>query len=99
MSSGPQLFRVNPESWESDRVEEVDFSRLGLQERRDIQELDRNQTASHKRADSAGILAGMASHTLNDGFSARIAELLRRFIEEITPIVDDLENEAGEVEV
>ena len=38
MTSGPQLFRVNPESRESDRVEEVDFSRLGLQERRDIQE-------------------------------------------------------------
>ena len=38
MSSGPQLFRVNPESRESDRVEEVDFSRMGLRERKDIQE-------------------------------------------------------------
>ena len=38
MTSGPQLFRVNPESRESDRVEEVDFSRLGLRERKDIQE-------------------------------------------------------------
>ncbi len=52
-----------------------------------------------KRADSAGILVGMASHTLSDSFATRIAELLRRFIEEITPIVDDLENEADEVEV
>ena len=38
MSGEPQLFRVNPESRESQRVEEVEFSQLGLQERRDIQE-------------------------------------------------------------
>ena len=38
MSGEPQLFRVNPESRESDRIEEVDFGRLGFQERRDIQE-------------------------------------------------------------
>ncbi len=38
MSSKPQLFRVNPENRESERIEEADFGRLGLQERRDIQE-------------------------------------------------------------
>ena len=38
MSGEPQLFRVNPESQQSDRIEEVDFARLGLRERRDIQE-------------------------------------------------------------
>ena len=38
MSSESQLFRVNPESRESERVEEVDFSQLGLKERQDIQE-------------------------------------------------------------
>ena len=38
MSSEPQLFRVEPEKWESERIEEVDFSLLGFQERRDIQE-------------------------------------------------------------
>ena len=38
MSAGPQLFRVNSETRESDKVEEVNFARLGLQERRDIQE-------------------------------------------------------------
>ena len=38
MSSGPQLFRVNPGSTESERIEEVDFSQLGLRERQDIQE-------------------------------------------------------------
>ncbi len=38
MSGEPQLFRINPENRQSDRIEEVDFSRLGFQERRDIQE-------------------------------------------------------------
>ena len=38
MRAGPQLFRINRETRESDRVEEVEFARLGLQERRDIQE-------------------------------------------------------------
>ena len=38
MSSEPQLFRVNPESQQSERIEEVDFARLGLQERKNIQE-------------------------------------------------------------
>ena len=38
MSAEPQLFRINPGSNESERIEEVDFARLGFQERRDIQE-------------------------------------------------------------
>ena len=38
MTSEPQLFRVNPNSRESDRIEEVDFSKLGFSERYDIQE-------------------------------------------------------------
>ena len=38
MSSEPQLFRVNPESRKTDKIEEVDFRRLGLKERKDIQE-------------------------------------------------------------
>ena len=38
MSSEPQLFRVNPESRKTDKIEEVDFSRLGLKEVKDIQE-------------------------------------------------------------
>ena len=38
MSKGPQLFKVDPESRESERIEEVDFRQLGFQERRDIQE-------------------------------------------------------------
>ncbi len=38
MSAEPQLFRINPASRESERIEEVEFAQLGLQERRDIQE-------------------------------------------------------------
>jgi len=37
MSPTPQLFRIKPDEKESDLVEEVDFSTLGLQEPRDIQ--------------------------------------------------------------
>ncbi len=38
MGGEPQLFRVNPENRQSERIEEVDFARLGLRERQDIQE-------------------------------------------------------------
>ena len=38
MSSEPQLFRINPETRQSERIQEVDFARLGLRERQDIQE-------------------------------------------------------------
>ena len=38
MSTEPQLFRVNPENQATETIEEVDFSHLGIRERRDIQE-------------------------------------------------------------
>ncbi len=38
MSAEPQLFRINPETRESEKIAEVDFASLGFQERRDIQE-------------------------------------------------------------
>ena len=38
MSGEPQLFRVDPENRESEKIQEVEFSQLGLQERQDIQE-------------------------------------------------------------
>ena len=38
MSTEPQLFRVDPDTKVSVKPTEVDFSRLGLEERRDIQE-------------------------------------------------------------
>ncbi len=38
MSAEPQLFRINPENRESEKIAEVEFAHLGFQERRDIQE-------------------------------------------------------------
>ena len=38
MSGEPQLFRVNPGSSESERIQSVDFRELALRERQDIQE-------------------------------------------------------------
>ena len=38
MSGEPQLFRIEPENRASEKIQEVEFSQLGLQERRDIQE-------------------------------------------------------------
>ena len=38
MSGEPQLFRVDPKDKVSERIEEVEFTQLGFQERRDIQE-------------------------------------------------------------
>ena len=38
MSNEPRMFRINPENQASEKISEVEFSRLGLQERRDIQE-------------------------------------------------------------
>ena len=38
MSAEPQLFRIDPETRESESITEVEFAQLGFQERRDIQE-------------------------------------------------------------
>ena len=38
MSAGPQLFRIDPSTHESEEVQEVDFTHLGFRERRNIQE-------------------------------------------------------------
>ena len=38
MSGEPQLFRINPENRQSDRIKEVEFAQLGLREPQDIQE-------------------------------------------------------------
>ena len=38
MSGEPQLFRIDSVNHQSERIEEVDFARLGFRERRDIQE-------------------------------------------------------------
>ena len=39
MSGEPKMFRINPENRDSEAITEVEFSRLGFQERRDIQEM------------------------------------------------------------
>ncbi len=38
MNSSPQLFRIEPETKKSESIAEVEFSSLGFQERKDIQE-------------------------------------------------------------
>ena len=38
MSAEPQLFRINPENRESEKITEVNFVHLGFHERRDVQE-------------------------------------------------------------
>ena len=38
MSSEPQLFRIDPETRDSESMREIEFAELGFQERRDIQE-------------------------------------------------------------
>ena len=38
MSGEPKMFRINPENRQSQAITEVEFSNLGIQERRDLQE-------------------------------------------------------------
>lgn len=57
-------------------------------------ELHPNQTFD--RNNYVGVQMGM--DTLNDEFAEKTAATLRTFIEHITPIVDDLENESGEAD-
>lgn len=51
------------------------------------------------RVDSNGITAKVGTGQLNEAFAGRIAEVVRKAVEEITPLVDDLENEADGSEV
>lgn len=43
--------------------------------------------------DDYGIAVEVGSDTLNDGFGDQIAETVRNFIQEITPVVNDLDNQ------
>lgn len=43
--------------------------------------------------DSAGVTATVGTAQLNEEFAGKIAGVVRKFVEQITPIVDDLENE------
>lgn len=51
-----------------------------------------------QQRDDEGIFARVGSDTLNEDFASRIAEVLRRFIQQITPIVDALDDENNEEE-
>ena len=61
--------------------------------------LERIQIHADQETDEEGVFFRVGCDTLNDAFAARIADMLRRFIENITPIVDNLEDESNEEEV
>ena len=48
--------------------------------------------------DGMGVYVQMRNGSLNDNFAGRTADMLRQFIEIITPIVDSLEDENNEEE-
>ena len=60
---------------------------------------ERIQVHTDQETDEEGVFFRVGCDTLNDAFAARIADMLRRFIENITPIVDNLEDESNEEEV
>ena len=53
-----------------------------------------NEQEVHQRRDFADIMVEVGTDTLNDHFGEEIAAMVRKFIEKITPIVDDLANES-----
>ncbi len=61
--------------------------------------LDGIRVHEHQTTNPNGIYVRMGPNALNDEFANRIAEMLRQFIEQITLVVDDLENESDEAEV
>ena len=60
--------------------------------------LESVQIHENQETDEEGIFVRIGSDTLNDNFAGRIADMLRQFIEKITPIVDNLEDETNEEE-
>ena len=53
-----------------------------------------NEQEVHQRRYFADIVVEVGTDTLNDHFGEEIAAMVRKFIEKITPIVDDLANES-----
>ena len=49
-----------------------------------------------QKVEEDGIVVPLGTISLGGDFDDKIATILRRFIEEITPIVDDFENERNE---
>ena len=60
--------------------------------------LESVQIREDQETDEEGIFVRVGTDTLNDNFAGMIAEMLRQFIETITPIVDNLEDENNEEE-
>ena len=66
--------------------------------KRALPHLESVQIHEGQETDEEGIFVRIGSDTLNDNFAGRIADILRQFIEKITPIVDNLEDETNEEE-
>ena len=73
---------------------EFKHNRNGLQDKLTDVSLDQEQYLDH----NGNIAVRVRSGTLDDDFANGIAEVLRRFIEQITPIVDAFEEENNEEE-
>ncbi len=56
------------------------------------------QVHEKQETDEEGVFVRIGTDILNDAFAGRIADTLRQFIEKITPIVDNLEDEGNEEE-
>ena len=90
-------YRINlgPESEDGTRRAEVrlEHDQSGLESALSGVSLHPDQQLDRNRID-----VNMGRDTLNEDFAHRIADMTRKFIEQITPIVDDLENESDEAE-
>ena len=67
----------------------------GLKDKLSLLVLDPNQKLE---ATGGSISVGIGDGALDDDFANRIAAMTRKFIEQITPLVDDLDNESDEEE-
>ena len=56
------------------------------------------QVHENQETDEEGVFVRIGIEALNDAFAGRIADTLCQFIEKITPIVDNLEDDSNEEE-
>ena len=90
-------YRINlwPQDEENSYIANVEF-------KHQLSSLERNladiSLHTNQQRDQSGIEVRMGTDTLNDDFAGRIADMLCHFIEKITPIVDNLEDENNEEE-
>ena len=69
------------------------------EEKRALPALDGIRVDEHQTIAPNGIYVTMDPDTLNDDYAEQVANLARKFIERITPVVNDLENESNESDV